>query len=173
MGVEQFYGITTTTLVVLSSATLVIFQFLLADFNKKLEQLNNKLVQLISLKDNTKNIDISNSFSIKSKVDELKNKIKKYEKPLRIEFFLFFIIIFYSSLSVFIVLLNSVFDNISIDIRVILLINLLAIIIYICAFLSLVFRLINRRKKVRLLDIDFDITKKNIKETFTQTISKE
>ncbi len=71
MDFEQFYSITTTTLVVLSSATLVIFQFLLTDIDKKIHQLNNQVEKLISLKYNS--IGDSN-IAINITIDNLRNK---------------------------------------------------------------------------------------------------
>lgn len=142
--IDIFYGITTTTLVVLSSTTLVVFKYFIDSINSAAGACKDSISQLDS-KEKTSDQSIIEILGKNS--ESLKSKHEGVSTVSNWEYQSLFLIIFLSSLSIFLTLLDGVLcDYIRINIKWVLFINLLSIIIYIVAFVSLFFDVRSRRK---------------------------
>lgn len=147
---DAFYGITTTTLVVLSSTTLAVFQFLSTSVVKKIESYNEQSKKAIN-----KNHNISEDarILIYDDYEKLQANYSKLKEPLMFEIMVLFVVILSAAVSVFLVLLNGVLfkplgeENI-VSIYIILNINLFAILLFIVVFCSFLIRIYNRRKGI-------------------------
>lgn len=151
--ISGFYGITTTTLVVLSSATLAIFQYLSTSAINELNKYNNKL-QVVT--DDNGQLDKSClSFSsdaisiLETSHDKLQRKFKKYNKNLEVEIYALFIVIFLSAISILIVLFTAVFPVYGFDVSYIFGLNLVSIILFLISYLTFLVRLYRRRNHIR------------------------
>lgn len=153
--IDAFYGITTTTLIVLSSFTLTIFQWLGASSVKKIESHHNRLLEY---SDNDGNLTYECIDAIKydlvGKHDKLQNDFKQMSQPLEGESIVLLIVVFISAISIFLVLLHGVCQFDWITPKVILDLNLFAIVIYLLAFVTFVIRRFKRRKKITQYGID-------------------
>ena len=150
--IDIFYGITTTTLVVLSSATLAVFQFFSSSIAKKIESGNDRLKEIVGnngqLSQVCDDLDDSIKFALVTKYDELKNKYTEIKATIDHEIMALFLVIFCAAVSIFLVLFSGVFPEYALTAKSILVINFLSIIIYIIAFISFVIRILLQRKEL-------------------------
>ena len=155
MEIDAFYGITTTTLIVLSSFTLTIFQWLSASNVKKIEDYHNRLS---GYSDNDGNFTYecidAIRYDLVGKHDKLQNDFKQLCQPLEGESIALLIVVFISAISIFLVLLHGIYQFDWITFQRILGLNLFAIVIYLGAFVSFVIRRFKRRKQITQYGID-------------------
>lgn len=148
---EHFYGITTTTLVVLSSFSLAVFQLF---FDSVIKPAKSRHESLKEYSDLDGNFDYECSESIKydlsGRYDELKEDYKKISRNSEIEIILLLFVVFMSSVSIFYALLHGIYEYEWGSEKIILSINLVAITFYIYAFTSFVIKWNLRKKKVSL-----------------------
>jgi hypothetical protein len=86
---EIFYGIVTTTLVVLSSFTLAIFQFFATAIIKKAKDSHNRLSRYTNSENElTHQCDATAIYDLTAQYDRLKNSFKLLERNFEREFFL-------------------------------------------------------------------------------------
>jgi hypothetical protein len=92
---EIFYGIVTTTLVVLSSFTLAIFQFFATAIIKKAKDSHNRLSRYTNSENElTHQCDATAIYDLTAQYDRLKNSFKLLERNFEREFFLLLIVVF-------------------------------------------------------------------------------
>lgn len=158
--IDIFYGITTTTLVVLSSATLAVFQFFSSSVTRKLESHNNRLKEVVGdngeLNKNCDDLDDSIKFALVTKYDELINKYSSLKSTIDYEIMVLFFVIFCASTSIMLVLFSGVFPEYAFTVKTILQINLISMVIYMMAFVSFVFRLVIQSKKLTVYNKEVD-----------------
>lgn len=161
--ISIFYGITTTTLVVLSSTTLLVFKYFVDSVKSKaklckdsINELNNK-EKICS----TRILDVLgvNSVALRHKYKNISTDVNQER-----EHFLLFLVVFLSAISIFLTLLSGIF-SLSLDIKWILFINLLSIIIYIFAFLRLLYSTFKKNKSLGILDSESKMFIKSIDDT--------
>lgn len=158
--ISLFYGITTTTLIVLSSVTWVIFQWFLTNLTTKIKNTQLLLTQSIT-EVVTCNKEVRLVIGAQHK--RIHKDIQTLSKSIVLEQYLLIGILLLASLSVVLVLISGVFD-LNLSIKIILSINLMATVIYIVALLSLIFRASNRHKLAIKLQIEINALISNIKE---------
>ena len=164
MGVDSFYGITTTTLIVLSSFTMAMFQLLVSSSAKKAENYRNRLSKY-SNNDGEFNYECvaSAKYDLTGKHDKLKNNFKKISKPLEFELFVLLLVVLISAVSILFVLLHGIYQHEWITTKLIFGSNLVAIVIYLTAFVSFIFRWYFRKKNISQYKNDISNFLTNIK----------
>lgn len=154
--IDIFYGITTTTLVVLSSATLVVFKYLTDSVNSIANSCENSIKELDG-KEKTCGKEILIILGENSKI--LSRRRGSISTNAEWEYVVLFLVILLSAISIFLTLLSGVL-GLNLNIKWVLSINLLSIIIYISAFLRLLY---STSKKKKLLKIIISESKMSIK----------
>lgn len=148
---DALYGITTTTLVVLSSFTLAIFQVLLDAVIKKEKYHHSLLSKYTDFDNNFKyDCEVSIKYILSERYEKLQNLYTELKNISRIEFYLLLIVVFLSALSILFVLLHGIFQFEWITIKLIFSFNIVAMIIYIYSFISFIIRLMDRKKQINI-----------------------
>jgi hypothetical protein len=154
VSIDSFYGITTTTLVVLSSTTLAVFQFLSSTIVKKAEFYNEKLTRLINQNgvfNTIHKISPDARKLLNDDFEKLQNNYREIKEPLLFEIMVLFAVIFLAAVSIFIVLFNGAFvapRSALVSTNTILKINFFAISLFIGAFCAFLGRISVRRQKI-------------------------
>lgn len=162
--IDIFYGITTTTLVVLSSATLVVFNHQIDSLQSNIKSCENSIKEL----DNKEKICDEQVLSVLGvNTGSLSLKYENFLPNIVREYLALFLVIFLSAISILLTLLSGVF-NIStaiISIKGILSINLLSIIIYIGAFVSLFLNVRKKKHSLKTITAESEMFIKSIDDT--------
>lgn len=161
LGIDIFYSTTTTALIVLSSATLLVFKYFIDSVQSAVKLCENSIRELDN-KEKTGNKKVLDILGRNTETLSLKREI--LSTNIVWEYFALFAVILFSAISIFLVLLNGVFD-LSITIKSILWINLLSIIMYVAAFISLVFRVQKKRKSLKMITAESKMFIKSIDDT--------
>jgi hypothetical protein len=172
---EIFYGIVTTTLVVLSSFTLAIFQFLATAIIKKAQDSHNRLSRYTNSENElTHQCDATAIYDLTAQYDRLKNSFKLLERNFEMEFILLLIVVFLSAVSIFLVLLQGIFKYEWISVKIIFYIDLPAIVVYMITFILFVFRLGKRNNEVKkhIKNIDDFLTRIKISDKILNDTNK-
>lgn len=156
--IDIFYGITTTTLVVLSSATLVVFKYLTDSVNSTASSCENSIKELDN-KEKTCGKEILIVLGKNSKI--LSRRHKNISTSAEWEYAALFLVILLSAISIFLTLLNGVF-GLDLNVKWVLAINLLSIIIYISAFLRLLYSTFNKKKLLKIIISESTMSIKSI-----------
>ncbi len=147
---DLFYGTVTTTLVVLSSFTLAIFQFLTTAIIKKVKDSHSRLSKYTNPDgDFEYKCNIAIKYDLAGRYDKLQASFKPIIKYFELEFTLLLFVVLLSAFSVLLVLLHGIYQFERITIKVIFSVNLIAIIIYIYAFIALISRWFVRKSQVK------------------------
>lgn len=146
---DIFYGIATTTLVVLSSFTLAIFQYLSSSVIKKAKDNHQRLSKYTNL-DGGFEYDCNSiiKYDLIGRYDKLQNNITRIRKSFEREIFLLLLVVFASALAILFVLLHGIYQFKWITVEFIFGIDLIAMLFYIYAFISFLYRWLSRKKKV-------------------------
>ncbi len=160
--INIFYGITTTTLVVLSSTALVVFKYIIDSIQsaKSCEDLIKELDNKEKACDDAVLDILGNNTQI------LKTKYENLSTNIFWEYDALFLVIFLSAISILVTLSSGVFD-LSISIKWILSINLLSIIIYIAAFLGLLWDVRQKKRFFKTIISESKMFIKSIDDTNT------
>lgn len=146
---DIFYGITTTTLVVLSSFTLAIFQFLSSSVIKQAKDNHKRLSKYTNLDGNFEyDCDVAIKYDLVGRYDKLQNNIASISKDFELEFILLLLVVFASAFSILFVLLHGIYKYEWITVELIFIVDLIAMILYMYAFISFIFRWSIRKNKV-------------------------
>lgn len=158
--INIFYGITTTTLVVLSSTALVVFKYIIDSIQSDAKSCDDSIKELDN-KEKGAVLDIlgNNTQILKTKYENLSTNIFR-------EYCALFLVIFLSAISILVTLSSGVFD-LSISIKWILSINLLSIIIYIAAFLGLLWNVRQKKRFLKTIISESKMFIKSIDDTNT------
>lgn len=159
--IDIFYGITTTTLIVLSSTTLVVFKYFIDAIQSAAKLCEDSIKQLDD-KEQTCNQKVLGILGSNSKTLSL--KYENLSISIVWEYIALFLVIFLSSISILLTLINGVFDF-SMSIKWILSINLLSIIIYIVAFVGLFLKVQNKKKSLKTITTESEMFIKSIDDT--------
>lgn len=147
---DVFYGIVTTTLVVLSSFTLAIFQFLSISIIKKAKNSHSRLSKYTSPDGSFKyECDIAIKYDLAGRYDKLQSSFKPIIKYFELEFILLLFVVLLSTFSILLVLLHGIYQFEWITLKFIFSVDLIAIIFYMCAFISFTIRWFFRKSKVK------------------------
>lgn len=158
LGIEIFYGITTTTLVVLSSATLVVFNHLIDSIKFTAKSCEASITELVDKEraSETGVLEISEANS-----EKLSSEYKNISTDVRWAYSALFLVIFLSAISILVTLVGGAFD-LPISIKWILFINLLSIIIYIIAFVGLFLNVRLKKKSLGTITAESEMFIKSI-----------
>lgn len=147
---DIFYGIVTTTLVVLSSFTLAIFQFLATSIIKKAKDSHNRLSKYTNPDGKFEyECNTAIKYDLAGRYDKLQSSFKTIVKYFELEFILLLIVVFLSALSILLVLLHGIYQFELITVKFIFSVDLIAIIFYMYAFISFIIRWFFRKSKVK------------------------
>ncbi len=164
--INIFYGITTTTLVVLSSTALVVFKYIIDSIQSDAKSCDDSIKELDNKEkacdDAVSDILGNNTQILKTKYENLSTNITN----IFWEYYALFLVIFLSAISILVTLSSGVFD-LSISIKWILSINLLSIIIYIAAFLGLLWNVRQKKRFLKTIISESKMFIKSIDDTNT------
>ncbi len=160
--INIFYGITTTTLVVLSSTALVVFKYIIDSIQSDAKSCDDSIKELDN-KEKGAVLDI-----LGNNTQILKTKYENLSTNIFWEYYALFLVIFLSAISILVTLSSGVFD-LSISIKWILSINLLSIIIYIAAFLGLLWNVRQKKRFLKTIISESKMFIKSIDDTNTYT----
>lgn len=147
---DVFYGIVTTTLVVLSSFTLAIFQFLATSIIKKAKDSHNRLSKYTSHDgDFEYECNIAIKYDLAGRYDKLQSSFRPIIKDFELEFILLLFVVLLSAFSIVLVLFHGIYQFEWITIKSIFSVDLIAIIFYMYAFISFIIRWFFRKSKVK------------------------
>ncbi len=158
--INIFYGITTTTLVVLSSTALVVFKYIIDSIQSDAKSCDDSIKELDN-KEKGAVLDI-----LGNNTQILKTKYENLSTNIFWEYYALFLVIFLSAISILVTLSSGVFD-LSISIKWILSINLLSIIIYIAAFLGLLWNVRQKKRFLKTIISESKMFIKSIDDTNT------
>lgn len=147
---EIFYGIVTTTLVVLSSFTLAIFQFLATSIIKKAKDSHDRLSKYTSHNGKFEyECNVAIKYDLAGRYDKLQSSFKPITKYFELEFVLLLFVVMLSAFSILLVLLYGIYRLEWITIKLVFSVDLIAIVFYMCAFISFIIRWFFRKSKVK------------------------
>ncbi len=158
--INIFYGITTTTLVVLSSTALVVFKYIIDSIQSDAKSCDDSIKEL----DNKEKGAVLGILGNNTQI--LKTKYENLSTNIFWEYYALFLVIFLSAISILVTLSSGVFD-LSISIKWILSINLLSIIIYIAAFLGLLWNVRQKKRFLKTIISESKMFIKSIDDTNT------
>lgn len=161
--INIFYGITTTTLVVLSSTALVVFKYIIDSIQSDAKSCDDSIKELDNKE---KACDDAVLDILGNNTQILKTKYENLSTNIFWEYYALFLVIFLSAISILVTLSSGVFD-LSISIKWILSINLLSIIIYIAAFLGLLWNVRQKKRFLKTIISESKMFIKSIDDTNT------
>jgi hypothetical protein len=159
--VDIFYGITTTTLVVLTSVTLVVSQQLVSSIQSSAKLCKDSINELNSKEEAC---DKEILITLGHNTEVLLSKYQGISTNTGKAYLALYLVIFLSAVSIFLTLLSGVFD-LSIPVKCILFINLVSISIYIVAFLSLLLGVKDKKKCLKIITSESEMRIKSIDDT--------